>query len=78
MAVFIDGCFWHGCPIHHTRSKTNAEYWQAKVTQNRARDRDTDRLLEQAGWISLRIWEHEDVNEAAGRVVSVVRGRQDR
>lgn len=68
LAVFLDGCFWHGCPIHHTVAKTNSEYWAAKLRMNRERDRDTDRRLREAGWRVLRIWEHEDPIEAAKRV----------
>jgi DNA mismatch endonuclease (patch repair protein) len=72
VAVFVDGCFWHGCPQHHTTSRTNAEYWAAKAQRNRARDAETDRLLADAGWTVLRVWEHEDPAEAAQRVVNVV------
>ncbi|GAA4912198.1 very short patch repair endonuclease [Streptomonospora salina] len=68
LAVFLDGCFWHGCPEHHTRAKTNAEYWASKVEKNRDRDRQTDRLLEDAGWTVLRAWEHEDPQDVAVRV----------
>ncbi|WP_223184365.1 very short patch repair endonuclease [Streptomyces sp. CBMA152] len=75
LAVFLDGCFWHGCPSHHTVSKTNADYWSAKVETNRKRDRQTDRLLEEAGWTVLRIWEHEDPTAAAARVRDLYRGR---
>ena len=79
VAVFLDGCFWHGCPQHHTVAATNAGFWADKVTANRRRDADTDRLLADAGWISLRIWEHEDPGEAAQRVRAVVRSaRSDR
>lgn len=73
VAVFLDGCFWHGCPEHHTVAATNAKYWSDKVRQNTARDRDTDQRLKEAGWVSLRIWEHEDPHEAALRVRQVVR-----
>lgn len=73
VAVFLDGCFWHGCPRHHTVAKTNADYWAAKVIQNRARDAETDRLLQEAGWKVLRFWEHEDPEVAAGVVVEVLR-----
>lgn len=59
IAVFVDGCFWHGCPIHHTVAKTNAEFWAAKVDGNRRRDRETDELLQERGWLVIRIWEHE-------------------
>lgn len=75
VAVFLDGCFWHGCPDHHTVAATNANYWSDKVTQNRVRDGDTDQRLNEAGWVSLRIWEHEDPHEAAVRVSEVVARR---
>src|SRR5262249_21603927 len=61
LAVFVDGCFWHGCPIHGTMAKANRSYWQAKIDRNRERDRDTNVLLERAGWKCLRIWEHEAI-----------------
>lgn len=73
VAVFVDGCFWHGCPEHHTVAKANADYWANKVADNRARDRETDQLLQAAGWTSIRIWEHEDVIEAAYRIAEYVR-----
>jgi DNA mismatch endonuclease, patch repair protein len=76
VAVFLDGCFWHGCPEHHTVAAANATFWAEKVTGNRTRDRDTDARLEAAGWVSLRVWEHEDPVEAARRVASVVRSRR--
>lgn len=69
LAVFLDGCFWHGCPEHHTRSKTNDAYWADKIVQNRRRDAETDRLLGEAGWTVIRVWEHEDPDEAAEKVV---------
>jgi DNA mismatch endonuclease (patch repair protein) len=76
VAVFLDGCFWHGCPEHHTVAATNAQFWADKVEGNRQRDRDTDRRLAEAGWLSVRIWEHEDPVEAARRVKSVVDERR--
>jgi DNA mismatch endonuclease (patch repair protein) len=76
VAVFLDGCFWHGCPEHHTKSATNADYWADKIVKNHARDRDTDALLEAAGWVVVRVWEHEDPGEAALKVESVVRARR--
>jgi DNA mismatch endonuclease (patch repair protein) len=75
VAVFLDGCFWHGCPQHHTVASANARFWADKVEGNRKRDRDTDGRLADAGWVSLRIWEHEDAAEAAERVEKVVRAR---
>lgn len=58
-AVFIDGCFWHGCPIHFKEPKSNTAYWHSKIEKNILRDRETDRALENQGWRVLRIWEHE-------------------
>lgn len=75
VAVFLDGCFWHGCPEHHTVAAANAKFWRYKVEGNRARDRNTDERLAEAGWVSVRVWEHEDASEAAQRVREVVRGR---
>lgn len=76
VAVFVDGCFWHSCPDHGTQPATNADYWAPKLARNVERDRETDRLLRQAGWVSLRIWEHEDPIEAATRVRAVVGERR--
>ena len=75
VAVFLDGCFWHGCPDHHTVAATNASFWAEKVESTRSRDRDTDRRLAAAGWTSIRVWEHEDPVEAAQRVQAFVRVR---
>ncbi|MGQ0623120.1 MAG: very short patch repair endonuclease [Sporichthyaceae bacterium] len=72
VAVFLDGCFWHGCSVHHTVARTNADYWADKVVRNRQRDRDTDDMLNRAGWTVLRIWEHDDPQEAARRVQALV------
>ncbi|MFF1904272.1 very short patch repair endonuclease [Kitasatospora sp. NPDC058218] len=73
VAVFVDGCFWHGCPEHLRPARRNADFWGAKITANRARDEETDRLLAAAGWRVVRVWEHEDPVEAARRVIEVVR-----
>jgi DNA mismatch endonuclease (patch repair protein) len=75
VVVFLDGCFWHGCPTHHTVAKTNAAYWADKVLQNRLRDEQTDRLLADAGWAVLRVWEHEPPADAAMRVATLVHAR---
>lgn len=75
IAVFVDGCFWHGCPTHHTVAKTNAEFWATKVAGNESRDRETDRLLTEAGWLVIRIWEHELPDTAAQRVRDAWRSR---
>ncbi len=58
LAVFVDGCFWHGCPLHATWPKTNAAFWRAKLLANRARDRAVTRTLRARGWRVLRIWQH--------------------
>ncbi|MFF9900341.1 very short patch repair endonuclease [Streptomyces longispororuber] len=60
IAVFLDGCFWHGCPTHATQPKANAERWRTKLERNKQRDRETTRQLEAAGWVVLRYWEHEN------------------
>lgn len=64
LAVFCDGCFWHGCPIHATTPKTNREWWLNKIATNRARDLDTDARLANNGWAVLRIWEHVPIDDA--------------
>jgi DNA mismatch endonuclease (patch repair protein) len=76
VAVFLDGCFWHGCPDHHTVAKTNAVFWAEKVSTNRRRDADTDARLLSEGWTVVRVWEHEPIEEAARRVASTVEGRR--
>src|SRR4051812_39310510 len=60
VAVYVDGCFWHGCPLHATWPKANAEFWRQKIEANRSRDLDTNEHLAAAGWASFRVWEHED------------------
>lgn len=75
VAVFLDGCFWHGCPEHGSAPKANASYWLPKIARNRERDRQADRLLRDAGWTVVRIWEHEPVGDAAKRVIHALAGR---
>lgn len=65
IAVFVDGCYWHGCPRHGTWPATNSEYWSSKIRRNVARDRDTDERLISQGWLPLRFWEHDDPDMAA-------------
>lgn len=74
VAVFVDGCFWHACPQHATWPTSNAEWWRAKLKANVDRDRDTDAVLQAAGFVVVRVWEHEAAEEAANRVVAAVRG----
>lgn len=76
VAVFVDGCFWHRCPDHATNPKANSDYWKPKLERNVERDRETDRLLAESGWVSIRIWEHEDPRTAAKRVQRIVTRRR--
>jgi DNA mismatch endonuclease (patch repair protein) len=78
VAVFVDGCFWHGCPKHGTWPKTNAAWWRSKIEGNRERDRDTGRRLRQAGWTVLRFWAHDDAALAARRVEQALRHKTAR
>jgi DNA mismatch endonuclease (patch repair protein) len=75
VVVFIDGCFWHSCPLHRTKPKANAAWWAAKLAQNRRRDAETNRQLRQAGWLVERVWEHEAPEAAAARIEDLVRIR---
>ncbi|WP_234427805.1 very short patch repair endonuclease, partial [Streptomyces badius] len=77
VAVFIDGCYWHGCPEHYVSPKTNPGYWSEKVARNVARDRDTDERLSAAGWLVLRFWEHQSSDACALSIISAVRERRD-
>jgi DNA mismatch endonuclease (patch repair protein) len=76
VAIFIDGCFWHGCPIHGTQAKANAEFWRLKIKRNQERDIDTAKRLEDAGWNVIRVWEHENPEKASGKIYKIVRERQ--
>ena len=76
IAVFVDGCFWHRCPVHGTAPKANADWWRAKLDANRDRDRDTDERLREIGWLSYRVWEHENPDAAAQRLLGVVTERK--
>lgn len=78
VAVFSDGCYWHGCPDHYRAARRNDEFWNEKITKNRARDQDTDARLLAAGWLVIRVWEHEDPTEAASRIAQAVRGRSNK
>jgi DNA mismatch endonuclease, patch repair protein len=79
IAVFVDGCFWHCCPVHRTMPKANAGWWAEKLAANVRRDRDTDARLGEAGWTVIRYWEHEDMAQAARALLGEVRRvRSDR
>src|ERR1035437_5744959 len=75
VAVFVDGCFWHGCPIHSSIPRSNERWWQEKLDKNIQRDRDTDMRLREAGWSVVRVWEHQDSSEAAVEIAAVVHHR---
>jgi DNA mismatch endonuclease (patch repair protein) len=77
VAVFVDGCFWHGCPLHGTRiPRVNEWYWPAKIARNKARDDDTRTQLEHQGWVVLRLWEHLPLDVAVAEVEqALVRSR---
>jgi DNA mismatch endonuclease (patch repair protein) len=76
VAIFVDGCFWHGCPEHASWPKENAELWREKIEANRARDADTDRRLRELGWEVVRIWAHESPADAARHVSQVIEARK--
>lgn len=73
VAVFVDGCYWHRCPEHHIPAKNNAGWWAEKLQTNVERDRETDRLLREAGWTVLRAWEHEDMPLVSEQTLALVR-----
>ena len=75
VAVFVDGCWWHGCEEHYSAPRANSDYWNRKVESNRRRDADTNSRLQEAGWIVLRFWEHDDPEQVATQVEEVVRPR---
>lgn len=72
VAVFVDGCFWHGCPAHGRMPSDPTGYWHAKIDRNRRRDALVDDVLRTEGWTVVRIWEHEAVPTAVERVKNVV------
>jgi DNA mismatch endonuclease (patch repair protein) len=68
LAVYVDGCFWHGCPEHHVQPKANSDWWRWKIERNQVRDQDTNRELADHDWHVLRVWEHLVASEAADLV----------
>lgn len=74
--MFVDGCFWHGCPEHRRAHRTNEWYWGDKIERNKARDADTRTRLTTAGWLACRVWEHEDMVSAAAQIAQAVRSRR--
>jgi DNA mismatch endonuclease (patch repair protein) len=74
VVVFVDGCFWHGCPEHWVQPKANAAWWREKIAANRRRDAETNAALERLGWKVIRVWEHESPAAAAERIHAAVTG----
>lgn len=70
LAIFVDGCFWHGCPKHASYPATNRAFWEKKLLRNKDRDRLVTRTLKKSGWRVLRIWQHELTASAQARCVS--------
>lgn len=77
VAVFIDGCYWHGCPQHFSIPATNLDYWEGKIGRNRRRDIETTALLEERGWTVLRFWEHETPGSVADSIAEAVQSRRE-
>ena len=75
VAVFVDGCFWHGCPEHATWPRANASFWRAKIEQNPQRDELVRSEIKKRGWVAVQVWEHEDVELASARISTLVRER---
>lgn len=73
VAIFVDGCFWHRCPLHGASPTANSAYWGPKLDRNVVRDRTVDQLLTAAGWTVVRVWEHESPEAAAKSITTVLR-----
>lgn len=76
IAVFVDGCYWHGCHVHRSLPQTNRDFWSTKIADNVRRDAETTAHLEALGWTPLRFWEHEALDDVVARIVDVVRERR--
>lgn len=72
IAIYIDGCFWHGCPVHYIEPRTNVDYWRPKIAGNIQRDQMTGERLLSLGWTVLRFWEHEKPGDIAALILTVV------
>lgn len=72
VAVFLDSCFWHFCPIHGEVPKSNSEFWLKKLERNRARDDEVNKALNQQGWLVIRIWEHELKTDSDRLITSII------
>jgi DNA mismatch endonuclease (patch repair protein) len=72
VAIFVDGCFWHGCEAHQAPIKHNREWWQAKIARNVSRDKETNEALTDAGWTVIRVWEHEAIAQATAEIMGLL------
>lgn len=72
LAVFVDGCYWHGCPTHFVLPRTNSDYWMAKIGGNRQRDVEFNRILQANGWMVVRVWEHQSPTAASDQIVAAL------
>jgi DNA mismatch endonuclease (patch repair protein) len=80
VAVFVDGCFWHGCPVHAVMPKTRVIFWMTKIGRTRFRDREVGNALKQRGWQVIRVWEHQvnkELRQVVARIVSAVKRRRE-
>lgn len=76
VAVMVDGCYWHRCPEHYRPATQRSTFWSTKIDRNIARDKETNRILSEHGWLVVRIWEHEDPILAASMVLELVQTRR--
>ncbi|WP_457253138.1 very short patch repair endonuclease [Pedococcus sp. P5_B7] len=76
IAVFVDGCFWHSCPVHGRIPERNREWWTWKLRGNEARDRNTDQILAEHGWRVVRCWEHEPLQDMVSKVTTALEARR--
>jgi DNA mismatch endonuclease (patch repair protein) len=76
VAVFVDGCFWHGCPVHGRQPRTNGAYWSAKIKRNAERDSRNNHALTSAGWLVVRTWEHDEPGAVADTIARLVDARR--
>lgn len=77
VAVFVDGCFWHGCPEHYTVPETNEEFWRQKLERNQSRDAQVDAELNEMGWTVVRVWEHRVNDDLQGAITKVAATLED-
>lgn len=74
LAIYVDGCFWHRCPLHFVEPGTRTEFWRQKINGNVERDEATNQLMSNHGWVVMRFWEHHDPTDVADDIFTFVRG----